>query len=89
MNNRWKMNRIGFVNFWLYDEEIFELEDGKIFFRGGNGSGKSITTQSIISFLMDGDRSPERLDSFGGRIERWSIIFWEMERKRMRLGMYF
>ena len=58
MNNRWKMNRIGFVNFWLYDEEIFELEDGKIFFRGGNGSGKSITTQSIISFLMDGDRSP-------------------------------
>lgn len=29
------MNRIGFVNFWLYDEEIFELEDGKIFFRGG------------------------------------------------------
>ena len=67
MNNRWKMNRIGFVNFWLYDEEIFELEDGKIFFRGGNGSGKSITTQSIISFLMDGDRSPERLDSFGGK----------------------
>lgn len=51
MNNRWKMNRIGFVNFWLYDEEIFELEDGKIFFRGGNGSGKSITTQSIISFF--------------------------------------
>ena len=67
MNNRWKMNRIGFVNFWLYDEEIFELEDGKICFRGGNGSGKSITTQSIISFLMDGDRSPERLDSFGGK----------------------
>ena len=21
MNNRWKMNRIGFVNFWLYDED--------------------------------------------------------------------
>ena len=89
MNNRWKMNRIGFVNFWLYDEEIFELEDGKIFFRGGNGSGKSITTRSIISFLMDGDRSPERLVLLVERIERWSIIFWEMERKRMRLGMYF
>ena len=26
MNNRWKMNRIGFINFWLYDEEIFNLE---------------------------------------------------------------
>ena len=30
MSNRWKMNRIGFVNFWLYDEEIFELKDGKL-----------------------------------------------------------
>ena len=48
MNNRWKMNRIGFVNFWLYDEEDFEFEDGKLLLRGQNGSGKSITTQSFI-----------------------------------------
>ena len=27
MSERWKMNRIGFVNFWLYDDEDFELED--------------------------------------------------------------
>ena len=26
MNSRWKMNRIGFVNFWLYDEEEFWLK---------------------------------------------------------------
>ena len=62
MSNRWKMNRIGFVNFWLYDEEIFELKDGKLLIRGSNGSGKSVTTQSIVSFILDGDRSPERLD---------------------------
>ena len=48
MNERWKMNRIGFVNFWLYDEEDFEFEDGKLLLRGQNGSGKSITTQSFI-----------------------------------------
>ena len=30
MKERWKMNRIGFVNFWLYDEEDFEFEDGKL-----------------------------------------------------------
>ena len=30
MSNRWKMNRIGFVNFWLYDEEDFSFEDGKL-----------------------------------------------------------
>ena len=29
MSERWKMNRMGFVNFWLYDDECFELEDGK------------------------------------------------------------
>ena len=31
MSERWKMNRIGFVNFWLYDEEDFEFEDGSYF----------------------------------------------------------
>ena len=43
MNDRWKMNRIGFVNFWLYDEEDFEFADGRLLLRGQNGSGKSIT----------------------------------------------
>ena len=48
MNSRWKMNRIGFVNFWLYDEEEFWFENGRLLLRGQNGSGKSITTQSFI-----------------------------------------
>ena len=65
MVERWKMNRIGFVNFWLYDKESFQLEDGKLLLRGQNGSGKSITTQSFIPFILDGDRSPSRLDPFG------------------------
>ena len=65
MNNRWKMNRIGFVNFWLYDEEDFQFEDGRLLLRGQNGSGKSITTQSFIPFILDGDRTPSRLDPFG------------------------
>ena len=60
MSERWKMNRIGFVNFWLYDEEDFEFEDGKLLLRGQNGSGKSITTQSFIPFVLDGDRTPSR-----------------------------
>ena len=60
MSERWKMNRIGFVNFWLYDEEDFEFADGKLLLRGQNGSGKSITTQSFIPFVLDGDRTPSR-----------------------------
>lgn len=65
--NRWKMHKLGFVNFWLYDHEEFLLKDGHILLRGNNASGKSITTQSFIPFLLDGNKSPERLDPFGSR----------------------
>ena len=29
---RWQMNRMGILNFWLYDEEVFELEQGRLWF---------------------------------------------------------
>lgn len=65
--NRWKMHKLGFLNFWLYDHEEFLIQDGHILLRGNNASGKSITTQSFIPFLLDGNKSPERLDPFGSR----------------------
>ena len=75
MNSRWKMNRIGFVNFWLYDEEEFWFENGRLLLRGQNGSGKSITTQSFIPFILDGDRTPNRLDPFGSSDRRMEYYF--------------
>lgn len=68
--SRWKMHKLGFVNFWLYDTEEFPLEHGHILLRGNNASGKSITTQSFIPFILDGNKSPERLDPFGSRDRR-------------------
>lgn len=68
--NRWQMNRIGFVNFWLYDDQDFHFADGKLLLRGANGSGKSITTQSFIPFILDGNTRPERFDPFGSRDRR-------------------
>lgn len=65
--DRWKMNKLGFLNFWLYDQEEFLLKDGHILLRGSNAAGKSITTQSFVPFILDGDRRPERLDPFGSR----------------------
>lgn len=65
--DRWKMNKLGFLNFWLYDQEEFSLDDGHILLRGNNAAGKSITTQSFVPFILDGDRRPERLDPFGSR----------------------
>ena len=76
-NCRWHMNKLGLVNFWLYDKEEFSLIDGKIMLRGQNGSGKSITTQSFIPFILDGDRSPERLDPFGSRDRKMDYYFLE------------
>lgn len=89
MTDRWKMNRIGFVNFWLYDEEDFELADGKLLLRGQNGSGKSITTQSFIPFVLDGDRTPSRLDPFGSSDRRMEYYFLGEEGKDEATGYLF
>lgn len=65
IRERWIANKFGLFNFWYYDEEEFKLLNGKILLRGSNGSGKSVTTQSFIPLLLDGNKSPSRLDPFG------------------------
>src|SRR4051812_25683045 len=67
---RWVMNRAGLLNFWYYDEEIFHFSDGKLLLRGSNGSGKSVTMQSFLPVLLDGKKSPDRLDPFGSKARR-------------------
>ncbi|MFA5536755.1 MAG: hypothetical protein WDA53_06270 [Bacillota bacterium] len=70
MNHKWQMHRAGLLNFWYYDEEEFYFADGKLLLRGNNGSGKSVTMQSFIPVLLDGRKSPDRLDPFGSRARR-------------------
>ena len=86
---RWKMNRLGFVNFWLYDNETFDLADGKLLLRGQNGSGKSITTQSFIPFILDGDRTPSRLDPFGSNDRKMEYYFLGDNEKEDVTGYLF
>ncbi|WP_100334102.1 TIGR02680 family protein [Bacillus alkalisoli] len=69
-NSRWGMNRAGLLNFWYYDEETFQFNDGKLLLRGSNGSGKSVTMQSFLPVLLDGKKSPDRLDPFGSKARR-------------------
>ena len=74
---RFTANKFGLLNFWYYDEEEFQLSNGKIIFRGTNGSGKSVTTQSFIPLLLDGDKRPSRIDPFGSnarKIENYILI---------------
>lgn len=68
--NKWQMNRAGLLNYWYYDEEEFQFADGRLLLRGSNGSGKSVTMQSLITVLLDGVKTPDRLDSFGSRSRR-------------------
>jgi len=70
MKSKWQMHRAGLINFWYYDEEEFYFADGKLLLRGSNGSGKSVTMQSLIPLLLDGRKSPDRLDPFGSRARR-------------------
>ncbi|WP_223156116.1 TIGR02680 family protein [Desemzia incerta] len=67
MMSKWMINRVGLLNFWYYPNQVFQLADGKMLLRGTNGSGKSLTMQSLFPVLFDGDTSAYRLDSFGSR----------------------
>ena len=41
------MNKMGLVDFWCYENEVFEFENGHMLLRGSNGSGKT----SILSAI--------------------------------------
>lgn len=96
---QWKISRGGLLNFWYYDDETFEFQDGRLLLRGSNGSGKSVTMQSFVPLLLDGNRRPERLDPFGtsarkmenyiigeeyGVEERISYLFLEFSKKEQK-----
>ena len=94
--SKWMINRIGLIDFWYYDEEEFYFRDGRLLLKGANGSGKSVTMQSFIPLLLDGNKAAERLDPFGtrarklenylleendGREERTGYLYMEFKRR--------
>lgn len=92
MNNRWIASKFGLFNFWYYENQEFDLADGKILFRGTNGSGKSVTTQSFIPLLLDGDKRPNRIDPFGTKsrkIENYLLTDDKIEDRIAYLYMQF
>ena len=82
MNSRWQANKTGLINFWYYDEQEFPFVNGRMLLRGSNGSGKSVTMQSVVPLLLDGNMSPERLDPFGSRDRRMSSYLLEEDDER-------
>ncbi|QDR79940.1 TIGR02680 family protein [Sporomusa termitida] len=68
--NKWVMHRAGLINFWYYSDEEYHFANGKLLLRGLNGSGKSVTMQSLITVLLDGKITANRLDPFGSKDRR-------------------
>lgn len=77
--SKWHPNRMGMVDFWYYTNEEFHFDHGHMLLRGSNGSGKSVTMQSFIPLLLDGNKSSERLDPFGTRSRKIENYLLEEE----------
>ncbi len=90
MNNKWQINKVGLIDFWYYDEEEFDFLDGRMLLRGANGSGKSVTMQSFIPLLLDGNMRPERLDPFGSRARKMeNYLLEEGDEREERTGYLY
>lgn len=90
INSRWQMNRMGLLDFWYYDEEEFSFLDGRMLLRGSNGSGKSVTMQSFIPLVLDGNMRPERLDPFGSRARKMeNYLLEEGDEREERTGYLY
>ncbi len=89
-NDKWQMHRVGLINFWYYDEEEYYFLDGRMLLRGANGSGKSVTMQSLIPLLLDGNMRPERLDPFGSRARKMeNYLLEEGDERDERTGYLY
>lgn len=90
MNSKWQIFRVGLLDFWYYDEEEFYFLDGRMLLRGANGSGKSVTMQSFIPLLLDGNMRPERLDPFGSRARKMdNYLLEENDEREERTGYLY
>jgi len=92
MTHRWHLHRAGVLNFWYYDEAEFYFADGRLILRGSNGSGKSVTMQSFLPLVLDGDKRPWRLDPFGSRdrkIEYYLLLDGEHQERTAYLWLEF
>lgn len=86
------MHRAGILNYWYYDEAEFLFAGGRLMLRGSNGSGKSVTMQSLVTVLLDGVTQARRLDSFGSqsrRIEDYLLGEREISEVDERTGYLF
>jgi uncharacterized protein (TIGR02680 family) len=75
-STRWQPLRVGLVDLFFYDYQEFPFRDGRILFRGNNGTGKSKVLALTLPLLLDGDLTPSRVEPDGDRAKKmeWNLL---------------
>ncbi|WP_113705621.1 TIGR02680 family protein [Nonomuraea lactucae] len=83
--NRWQPLRTGLVDLFYYDEQEFWFRDGRILFRGNNGTGKSKVLALTLPFLLDGELTPSRVEPDGdpGKKMEWNLLLGDRYEERL------
>src|SRR6266542_4960271 len=74
--DRFVLARAGIVNLYEYDDQVFELADGRLLLRGHNTSGKTKALELLLPFCLDGDINPRKLDPFAKSAKemKWNLV---------------
>lgn len=85
---RWQPLRLGLVDLFYYENEVFPFVDGRLLLRGNNGAGKSKVLALTLPFLFDGDLSPQRIEPDGDRQKRmeWNLLLGDEHPNSERIG---
>lgn len=63
---RWELSRAGYFNYWYFNDwEVFQFINGHLMLTGSNSTGKSMTTATLIPYLLDANKNPKRFDPLG------------------------
>lgn len=73
---RWQPLRLGLVDLFYYENEVFPFRDGRLLLRGNNGAGKSKVLALTLPFLLDGDTSARRVEPDADPAKRmdWNLL---------------
>ncbi|WP_207005071.1 TIGR02680 family protein [Trinickia mobilis] len=80
---RWQPLRLGVIELFHYDVEEFWFHDGRLLFRGNNGTGKSKVLSLTLPFLFDANLRPSRIEPDGdsGKKMAWNLLVGGYKRR--------
>ncbi|HDR9764878.1 TPA: TIGR02680 family protein [Burkholderia cepacia ATCC 25416] len=80
---RWQPLRLGVVELFHYDTEEFWFHDGRLLFRGNNGTGKSKVLSLTLPFLFDANLRSSRVEPDGdsGKKMSWNLLVGGYKRR--------